>query len=106
MKCVLTCPAYPEYYFAYDDTKTCMLTCPSIFMKDHTTRKCVSTCPNATFFDQNSDECVEKCPIEVGNGSRYYGDETQTLPACVIDTDCPTNYFADDVLGLCVTDCS
>ena len=72
-------------------------------MRDHTTRKCVDTCPDNSFFDPNSDECVEKCPTDYSNETIWYGDATQTLPICVIDDDCPTNYFADDVVGLCVT---
>ena len=55
MKCVLTCPVYPQYYYAYDPDKTCMINCPLATMKDHQARKCVSDCPNNTFFDPNSD---------------------------------------------------
>ena len=106
MKCVLTCPAFPEYYYAYDATKTCLTNCPGDQMRDHLTRKCVDTCPNNTFFDVNSDECVEKCPVEYNISVRYYGDPTQTIPECVLDSNCPTNYFADDVVGLCVQTCT
>ena len=75
-------------------------------MRDHSTRKCVDACPNNTFFDPNSDECVEKCPIEYNVTTRFYGDPTQAIPKCVVNSSCPTNYFADDVVGLCVQTCS
>lgn len=75
-------------------------------MKDHSTQKCVDTCPDNTFFDPNSDECVEQCPTDFSAGTRYYGDSTQAIPICVIDTDCPNNYFADAIVHLCVEDCS
>lgn len=83
MKCMLTCPSYPQYYYAYDPDKTCRLDCPSTTMKDQKTRTCVSSCPLNTFFDDNSDSCVTRCPSDYSIDKIWYGDLTQTIPKCV-----------------------
>lgn len=58
MRCVLRCPSYPIYYYAYDADKSCRLDCPLSTMRDHMTQKCVSSCPLNTFFDTKFDACV------------------------------------------------
>lgn len=104
--CVLDCPTYPQYYYAYDPDRICRTDCPSTWMRDPYTRKCVSTCPNNTFFDNTTDQCVQKCPTENSTGIPYYGDTTYTIPKCVIDADCSNGTYADDQVGLCVSNCS
>ena len=58
MKCVLKCPSYPQFYYAFDTDRVCRVDCPSTFMRDTKTLTCVSSCPVDTFFDEKSDSCV------------------------------------------------
>lgn len=102
---MLYCPTYPQYYYAYDPTKICRTDCPTTWMRDPQSRKCVNTCPNNTFFDPNSDQCVEECPTE-NSTTVYFGDPSLSLPTCVVAENCSTGYFADEVVGLCVEECS
>ena len=83
MRCVLVCPSYPEYYYAYDADKACMTTCPLNTMKDQSTKSCVTTCPDSTFFDEQSDACVQNCPSDYSISLIWYGDTTQSPPKCV-----------------------
>lgn len=108
MRCVHSCPVYPEYYYAYYDgtTPECVTDCPSPTMRDPVTRKCVDECPTGAFYDENSESCVERCPVEYEAGANYYGNSVPTIPKCVVAADCPYSYFADDVVGLCVQTCS
>ena len=64
MKCVLACPSYPEYYYAYNVTHECLTDCPGDYIRNERIRKCVLACPDSTFWDPNSDSCVDECPTD------------------------------------------
>jgi hypothetical protein len=75
-------------------------------MRDPKTKKCVGVCPDETFFDEKSDSCVSQCPSDYSTGEIWYGDRTQAIPKCVLASECPNTYFADDKVQLCVQTCS
>jgi len=66
----------------------------------------VSICPNSTFYNSDTDECVSLCPLDTTTNQKLYGDPTPTEPICVINTNCPSNYYADDNVDLCVPICT
>lgn len=51
---------------------------------------------------------MQKCPIDYNLtiDNIWYGDTTQTIPTCVIATNCPSTYYADINVQLCVKNCS
>jgi hypothetical protein len=106
MRCLPKCPTYPQFYYAYGSNHTCLSSCPGTDRIYSATQSCVSVCPNTTFYNSDTDSCESTCPLQTSTSQKLYGDPTKTEPVCVINTICPSNYYADDMVGLCVAVCT
>lgn len=69
--------------------------CPYLTYADTNQYLCVSNCSDGQWIDGKM--CVYECP------DGYYGNPQNR--SCVIPTNCPSNYYADNVTTTCVTTC-
>lgn len=85
--CTTLCPSSPAIYYAFNDTRECLLECKGSFA-DASIQRCVSSCTGLTYpnADNSTNRCVPICPSQPD----YYSDNHVCVFFCVT-----TGTFAD-----------